>query len=176
MTASACSQVTTAFSLENPFFLNATLGTGTLSIGSAITAPALFEEAREFELIINNNLSPDHRIHGSNSPVGIEEQSSEVTGSITALLNPETMVEVRNFAAGNDRAITLTATAAKFGYSLPTTFASLTIALNKARYSGATPSFDPDVMTLELPFKAEISVSTYIALRNNKSLPYSSAV
>jgi hypothetical protein len=177
MTASACSQVTTAFTTEDPWFLNAAVGTGTLSIGSVIASPALFEEAREFELTINNALTPDHRIHGSNNPVGIEEGSSEVTGRLVTVFNPETFTEIRNFTAGNTRAITLTALASKTTYSLPTTFAQLDVGLDKVRYSGDSPSFDPDVITIEMPFKAEVSlISTYIAIRNNKSLPYSAAV
>lgn len=178
MTASACSQVTTAFSLEDPFFLNATLGTGILSLGSTLTAPTAFNEAREFELVINNNLTPDHRIHGSNSPVGVEEGSSEITGRIVTVFNPETFAEINNFRAGNDRAIALTVTAAKSTYSLPTTMAALEVALAKVRYTGSAPSFDPDVITAEMPFKAELPTltSSWIAVKNNKSLPYSAAV
>jgi hypothetical protein len=177
MTASACSTVTTAFRVEEPWFLNASPGTGTLSIGSAILTAGLFEEAREFELTINNGLQADHRIHGSNTMIAVSEGGSEVTGRIVAVQNPSTMIEVANFAAGNNRAITLTAVAAKTTYSLPTTMAELAIGIDKARYTGDSPSYDPDVITIEMPFKAEISlVSTYISIKNNKSLPYSAAV
>lgn len=177
MTASACSQVTTAFTTEEPWFLNAAVAVGQLSVGSTLATSALFEEAREYELTINNAIAADHRIHGSNNPVGIEEGSSEVTGRLVAVFNPYSFVEVNNFAAGNVRAIGLTVTAAKTTYSLPTTYAALEIGLDKVRYSGDSPSFDPDVITVELPFKAEVSlISTYISIKNNKSLPYSAAV
>ncbi|MDD5391078.1 MAG: phage tail tube protein [Gallionellaceae bacterium] len=178
MTASACSSTTTAFSLEDPFFLNATLATGLLSIGSTLTGPVAFEEAREYELVINNNLQPDHRIHGSNSPVGIEEGSSEITGRMVTVMNHQSWAEINNFIAGNDRALALTVTAAKTTYSLPTTYAALEVALGKVRYSGDSPSFDPDVITVEMPFKAELPTltSTWIAVKNNKSLMYSAAI
>lgn len=168
---------TPSYTSEKPFFLNANPGTGTLSVGSAILTAALFEEARNFELTINNGVATDHRIHGSATPVGISEGGSEVVGKLTAIFNQQTFTEINNFAAGNDRAITLTATAAATTYSLPTTYAELAFGLQKCRYSGDSPSYDPDVITVELPFKVEVSLtSTYISLKNNFTLPYSAAV
>jgi hypothetical protein len=181
MEASAVSSTSysPSYASESPFFLNANPGTGTLSIGSAILTAALFEEARTFELTINNGVTPDHRIHGTATPVGISEGGSSVEGTMTVVFNQSTFAEINNFAAGNDRAITLTATgtAGASTYSLPTTYASMDIGLNKVRYSGDNPSYDPDVITIELPFKAEVSLtSTYISVKNNKSLPYSATV
>jgi hypothetical protein len=179
MVASAvtAANYTPSYTSEKPFFLNANPGTGTLSIGSAIASAALFEEARQFEVTINNGLTPDHRIHGSATPVGIGEGSSSLEGQITAIHNQYTFAEINNFAAGNDRAITLTAVAAATTYTLPTSMATLEIGLNKCRYSGDTPSYDPDVITIELPFSAEVSLtSTYISVKNDKSVPYSASV
>jgi hypothetical protein len=181
MTASACSTTTALFTSEMPFFCNSTLGTAIISIGSTISTPIAFEEARSFELTIDNGLMSDHRIHGSNSAIAVEEGSSNITGTMSVVFNPSSFIEVQNFRVGNMRAITLTLTASQTPYSLPTTFASLAIALDQVRYSGSTASFDPDVITVDLPFQAErraasLPSTMYVSLYNNKSLPYSAAV
>lgn len=180
---SACSTVTAAFTTEDPWFLNSAMAVGTLSIGSTLTAPVAFEEARDIEITVDNALKADHRIHGSNSAVAMEEGSSSLTGKFNAVFNPSTMIEVANFAAGNIRAFSLTVISAKTTYSLPTTFASLVVGIHRARYSGDTPNYDPDVITMDMPWKAEVlgtafpsTQSTYFSLLNNKSLPYSAAV
>jgi hypothetical protein len=176
MIASAFSATVGSFSAADPFFLNSALGTGSLSIGSSITLASNFGEAREFEITINNGISADHRIHGSATPVGMSEGGSEVTGRIVTIYNPTQFVEINNFAQGNMRAITLTV-AGRLAMAGPgTTYKTLVVGLDRVKYSGDAPSYDPDVITVELPYKAEITtISTYISILNDKSTAYSAA-
>lgn len=176
MTMSAAASVSASYTTFDPFFLNSAQGTATLSIGTTITLVTSFEEARNFELAIDNGVMADHRIHGSATPVAISEGDSGVTGRFAAIYNDNTFLEINKFAAGTKRALTLTATSAQPVPSLPTTMITLTVGLHSIRYTGDTPSYDPDVITVDMPFKAEISASTYITIINNKGTIYSSAV
>lgn len=173
MTMSATNSVTASYTNFGPFLLNSAQGTATLSIGASVLTAALFEEARDFELTIDNGIMADHRIHGSATPVAMSEGDSNVTGRLTAIYNDNTWAQINNFAAGTKRAITLSATHSEPVPSLPTTLHAFTVALRSVRYTGDTPSYDPDVMTIELPFKAENIVSAMITIRNDFSTAYS---
>jgi hypothetical protein len=175
MIASALSTVTAAYSAADPWFLNSVQGTGVVSLGSTISTLATFGEAREFEIDINNGAIADHRIHGSATPIGISEGSSDLTGRMVAIFNQSTFNEITQYAAGNIRALALTVSGVTMMLSAPTQVRQLTIAMNNLRYSGDSPSYDPDVITIEFPFKAAVSVSTYISVLNDKSLVYSAA-
>ncbi len=175
MTMSAAASVTASYTQFDPFFLNSAQGTATLSIGTTITLVTSFEEARDFELAIDNGVMADHRIHGSATPVAISEGDSGVTGRFSAVFNDNTFLEINKFAAGTKRALTLSATGIQPVPSLPTTMHAMVVGLHSIRYTGDAPSFDPDVITVDMPFKAEISLSTYITIINNKSLAYSAS-
>lgn len=177
MTMSACASVTSnIYTPYDPFFLNSAQGTATMSIGSTITLAASFQEARNFEMTIDNGVTADHRIHGSATPVSISEGDSNVTGRFGAVFNDNTFVEINKYASGNKRALSLSMTGDNPVPSLPTTMHALDIALHSVRYTGDTPAFDPDVITVDLPFKAEVGVSTYIRVLNSFSTAYSAAL
>lgn len=175
MSLSAATTATTAYSSSDPWFLNSMQGTGILSVGSTVTLVSAFQEVRDFELTIENGITADHRIHGSATPVAISEGSSRISGRMTAVFNPETFAEINNYRAGNLRALTLTATGATAMAGPGTNYKTLAIGLSKFRYTGDTPSWDPDVMTVDLPFTCEASVSTYINVLNDCSTAYASA-
>ncbi len=176
MTMSAAASVTASYTPYDPFFLNSAQGTATLSIGTAVLTVKAFEEARDFELTVDNGVAADHRIHGSATPVAISEGDSGVTGRFTAIYNDNTFLEINKFASGTKRAITLSCNGGNPVPSLPTTLHQLQVVLHSARYTGDSPSFDPDVITVDMPFKIEVGVSTYIRVLNNFSTPYSAAL
>lgn len=176
MTMSAAASVTASYSIYDPFFLNSAQGTATLSIGTTITLVTSFEEARDFELAIDNGIMADHRIHGTATAIGMSEGDSGVTGKFTAIYNDNTFLEINKFASGVKRALTLSATSIQPVPTLPTTMHALVVGLHSIRYTGDAVSFDPDVITVDMPFTAEISLSTYITIINNKSTIYSAAV
>jgi hypothetical protein len=177
MTMSAAASVTASYTPWDPFFLNSAQGTATLSIGTTITLVTSFEEARDFELVIDNAVSADHRIHGTAVPVGMSEGDSGVTGKFTAIFNDNTFLEINKFAAGTKRALSLSAVGTQPVPTLPTIMHAFAVGLPVIRYTGDTPSFDPDVMTVDMPFKAQIdTLSTFITIVNDKSTIYSSAL
>lgn len=176
MTMSALASVTASYTIFDPFFLNSAQGTATLSIGTTITLVTSFDEARDFELAIDNGIKADHRIHGAATPVSMSEGSSNITGKFTAVYNDNTFLEINKFAAGTKRALSLSATGSMPVPSLPTTQTAIAVGLHSIRYTGDTPSFDPDVITVDMPFKAEVSKSTFITIIDNKSTIYSSAL
>jgi len=171
---SAISSVTPSFTTDDPWFLNSAQGTGILSIGATYAAIAAFSEAREFQFDIANAVKADHRIHGSAAAIAVIEGDSEITGNMLAVYNDETFDEIAAFQAGTLRAF-------KLVVSPPTAFSStykkdLIIAITKAKYSGAKPNWDPDVMTVPMPFRVEENTtSLYISVQNERASAYSSS-
>ena len=151
---------TTTFTTVDPLFLSSEEGTGTLSLGATIGAAAAFDESREFELNIDNGVDADHRIDGSATPAAIREGASSITGRLGCVYNDTTWTEIDIFSACTDRAIKLVAVAPEAfitGYSY-----TVTIESHINRYTGSPPSWDPDVISVDLPFTAEAGTSSEV--------------
>jgi hypothetical protein len=158
------------FSTETPFFMKAEEGTGLVEIGESIATLHAFDETTSFECSISNGISADRRIDDTNAASGIREGDSELTGKFTSIFNNETFAEIEAFQTGAIRAIRITAHAAQ--EFEPGYMKSLAIAIDRAKYTGSATSFDPDLISTELPFDIEPSPLFAIRVINAESEAY----
>jgi len=160
-------------STSNPLFLNNALATGKISIGATLGAVAQFDEMTDLTVDIANGLAPDHRINDDPDAIGMREGTSTLSGSFTGVYNHETWVEIDEFYKGNTRAIKIEATeVAEFvaGYNR-----FLEIDLNDVKWEGADPSWDPDLITASLPWKANVDATTVVIIQTADATVYDSA-
>ena len=169
---SAVTSPTSSFTAVRPFFLNSEEGTGVLSIGATIGAVAQFDECRRMRFEIDNGIQADHRIDGDASAAAIREGDSQITGMWDCIYNEDTYAELDIFTGGDNRAFQLVASSADAFYTALTY--QMTLAVETARYSGLNPSWDPDVISVELPFIAEMTsgAATAITIRNSDVVAY----
>ena len=164
---------TPSYPTENPFFLNTEVSVGTVVIGDTIGGGAQFDEATEISVELDNGMAPDHRINGSAEALGIREGASALRGSLSCVYNDDTFVEINKFYAGTARGIKITVAHASEFYTSHSM--TLTIELDAVKYEGSDPSWDPDVISISMPFVADVSSSTKITLKNDKVTVYSAA-
>jgi hypothetical protein len=161
---------TPVFSTEEPLFMKAEEGTGKIEIGNTLLTLAAFEEATSVELSISNGISADRRIDDTNNASAIREGDSELTGKFSAVFNRETFAQVEAFQTGAVQAIQITAHAADefvTGHQK-----ALEIEIPRAKYTGSATSFDPDMISTELPFDIEPHTDFAICLINEKATKY----
>jgi hypothetical protein len=158
---------------EDSFALHTIESLGLLKIGANIAGLAQFNDARSFEFVIDNGVFADHRINNSQLAAGVEEGGSAMTGQFEAILSQSTWTEILAFQAGTDRAIQLAvALSSTFG-DAATSYKTLTIQLDKCRYTGSDPNHDPDVISVQMPFDVEPGTSMYVSLKTGNSLAFS---
>lgn len=145
------------FPSAKPLYVKAEEGVAKLEIGADIGSLAQFDDANEFHLTFSNGLSPDRRIDNTATARGMREGDSEITGSIKGIYNVNTFVEIEAFQNGTERAIRFTATSTEL--AAVGKYFSMTITFDVAKYSGAPPSWDPDLISSDLQFDAEKTTS-----------------
>ena len=172
----AVTSPTTSFTTVRPFFLNSEEGTGIVSIGDAIGSVSQFDECRSFRFEIDNAVSLDHRVNGSASASAVREGDSQVTGSFDCVYNANTFAEVDKFADGDDRAFELEIDSVATFITAQTY--ELKLQIEKARYTGTPPSWDPDVISLEMPYIGELASDQAISitLTNSDVVAYTYSV
>ena len=173
---SAVTSPTATFTTARPFFLNSEEGTGVLSIGATIGAVAAFAECRRMRFEIDNAIAPDHRIDGDASAAAVREGDSQITGMWDMLYNDATYTELDIFTAGTNRAFQLVGTSVAAFYTALTY--QITLAIEAARYNGAPPAWDPDVMSVEMPYIGELASaqSISVTIRNADVVAYTYSV
>jgi len=169
--AVAAATFTPDFPDADPFFAKAEEGQAKLEIGAAVASLAEFDEANEFHLSISNGVATDMRIDNTDSAFALREGDSEITGNMKAMYNRNTLTEIEAFQAGTQRAIRFTATSeeeAASGY-----YFTLIFTADKAKYSGAPASWDPDVISADAAFEVEKTTSyPIISLVNADAAEY----
>jgi hypothetical protein len=161
------------FTIGKPFFTHSDEGTTEIKIGSTLGGATAFAEAREMSLSVANGISADRRINNSSTPYGMREGESGITGSFGVLFNEDSYTEIEAFQAGNDRGIDITLNSKNLISG--TTYESLEFKITQARYSGSPPSFDPDVISAELPFTVEVAEGFEVILIDSVDHKYDAA-
>lgn len=159
-----------AFTSDTPFFTKSPLGTGKLSIGATIEAVSQYYECRAIELTYDNNMDRDARIDDTATPFGIEEGSSEVTGSLDCVYNGDSYTEISHFQANTNRALKIVLTTEN--YFETTEQKTLTININEATYTGSPASWDIEVMSFSLPFSVNMAETFSFVLYDNTGTEY----
>jgi|TARA_Y100000034_G_scaffold134763_1_gene204150 hypothetical protein len=169
---SAVAATSPSFTNVRPFFLNSVEGLGTLSIGSAIGSVSQFDECRRMRMEIDNAVSPDQRIDNDASAASIREGDSSITGMFDCIYNGNTYAEIDAFTLGSDRAFTLSVNSTTAFYT--SEVYNCTLGMEQARYNGANPSWDPDLLSIELPYIGELasSAAVYIQITNSDVVTY----
>ena len=92
------------------------------------------------------------------------------------LYNDATYTELDIFTAGTNRAFQLVGTSVAAFYTAMTY--QITLAIEAARYSGAPPAWDPDVMSVEMPYIGELASaqSISVTIRNADVVAYTYSV
>lgn len=158
------SSYTISFTSTQPFFLNSAIGTAILKIGPGAPASSQFDEARTFTFNVENGVKADHRIHGSNSAIAMREGDSTLTGALDCVYNGVTFGEINKFQAGTVRALQLAVTSTEILYTGTSETFDMIIDISQAKYDGGNPSWDPDEITVALPFTAELASSQAVTV------------
>jgi hypothetical protein len=165
---------TPAYKTSEVFFLTNDQGYGTVKIGSTIAGAVEFDEATEMTLQGDNGVVADRRINGSGSAVGLREQASSLSGDLKVIYNNLSFAEILNYQAGAIRCIVIlmqNATPFSGTYNK-----SLTFQADETLYSGSKVSFDPDLISADLPFDVQNSVNLQFILVNEVLTAYSAVV
>lgn len=163
--------LTPTFPTARSLYMKAEEGQAKIELGADIGSLAQFDEATEFHFSLSNGVAPDKRIDNSAEAYGLREGDSEITGSMKATYNRNALVEVEAFQAGTPRALRFTATSVELA-AVGQPF-KLTLIADKARYSGAPPAWDPDVISADLQYEVERSSSyPVIEIINTKAQAY----
>jgi hypothetical protein len=168
---------TITYDETDPFILHSDESAGILKIGSSLVTAAQFEEALEFAFDITNGISADRRINGSGTPSGIREADSSLTGKAKVVYNNISWPEIEAYNSGSERAISLEVKHAMKFHTEGSTdyFYTLKFEFDRTKYSGSTPSFDADVISVELPFDIARTDSLKITLVNDRVEDYNPA-
>jgi hypothetical protein len=141
------------FPTVRSLYLKAEEGQAKIEVGAAVGSLAEFDEATEFHFSITNGVSPDMRIDTTPNASALKEGDSEMTGSFKVVYNRNSFVEIKAFQAGTGRAIRFTDTSVELAATGQPY--KLTLTSDKARYSGAPASFDPDLISADAQFEIE---------------------
>ena len=166
-----------AWPTADAFMVKSEVSTAKIEIGDDVGALSQFDEAREFTLDNESGLAADNRIDNTANPTGIEEGESELSGAMDVVYNAETYAEIDKWTQNADRAIRFTLRASSPFYSSGSDYHyTLAFTANAAKYNGAPDvSWDPDVISLSLPFMVDVADGFEIALTNGHSGAYSAA-
>ena len=144
---------TPIFPTSRSLYLKAEESQAKMEIGAAVGSLAQFDETTEFHLSISNGVAPDKRIDNTSGPSSLREGDSEITGSMKAMYNRTSLAEIKAFQAGTNRALRFTDTSVELAAAGQPY--KIVVTTDKARYSGAPTSFDPDVISSDLQFEVE---------------------
>ncbi len=151
------SVVPPAFPASRSLYMKAEESQGKIEIGAAVGSLVEFDEGTEFHFTLTNGVAPDTRIDTTPFASALREGDSEMTGSMKAMYNRNTLVEIKAFQAGTVRAIRFSAISTELAATGQPFKVVLTT--DKARYSGAPTSWDPDVISTDAPFDIEKTTS-----------------
>lgn len=155
---------------DSPFFVKSSVGNGKVSIGATVGAASQFDETRSFSLVINNGIERDSRIDYTSNPFGIEEGASQATGEFDCIYNDDTFAEVEAFEASTARGIIIfLETENLFDTDKKK---SLTINIYQAKYNGDSPSWDPDVISINMPFDIDVAEGLEFELYDDQATEY----
>lgn len=173
ITRTAISKPTPSYASADPFILHSSQAAGLIKIGASIGAAAEFDEAIEFGYDITNAISADRRINNTGAAIGLREGDSEVKGNMKCIFNDKSFAEILIFQGGTARSIECDiAHTSEFytGHKY-----TLSFIMDSCMYSGSSPSFDKDVISVALPFDVAVSANTKITLKNHDVVAYTSA-
>lgn len=161
------------FTSDTPFFVKSVDGTLKVSIGDAIGSVVQFDETKSMSLDIDNGLIEDNRADDTTAPAAMAEGDSSISGSVNAVYNEDSYTEIEKFEGGDVRAFEFVFTTENiFNTSDKKT---LTIAISQVRYDDDEPSYDPDVITVEMPFKIDVAEGFTITLEDDVATKYNAA-